>query len=85
MNAWKMVYKCISRKLRHRLREYINDVLGRFSWKKRFLVIYDQLNPAYAKYYSGSETQALLEDTGFADVRIYRRHGYKSTVMGIKR
>jgi hypothetical protein len=41
------------------LRDYINNVVGRFSWKKRFLVIYDQLNPAYAKYYSGSETQAL--------------------------
>jgi len=68
-----------------KLRDYINHVLGRFSWKKRFLVIYDQLNPAYAKYYSGSEAQALLEDASFADVRIYRHHGYSWTVMGIKR
>jgi hypothetical protein len=44
----------------------------------------DQLNPACAKYYSGSEAHALLEDAGFADVRIYRRHGYSWTVMGIK-
>ena len=73
-----------SKRAKVELRDYINNVLGRVSWKTRFRVIYDQLNPAYAKYYSGSETQALLEDTGIADVRIYRRHGSSWTVMGIK-
>lgn len=66
------------------LHRYMTNVIGRFSWSKRFLVIYDQLNPAVAKYYRKVEAEALLADAGFQDVRLHHRHGYSWTVIGEK-
>lgn len=66
------------------LKDYIENVVGRFSPEKRRLVIYDQLNPAYAKYYKKEEAEELLSAAGFTDVRLYRRHGYSWSVVGIK-
>jgi SAM-dependent methyltransferase len=66
------------------LAEYITNVVGRFSRSKRHLVIYDQLKPAYAKYYSETEARALLESNGFADVRLHFRYGYSWTVIGTR-
>jgi SAM-dependent methyltransferase len=66
------------------LRYYMLEVIGKMSPEKRRLVIYDQLNPEFAKYYTREEAVALLEKNGFADVKIYHRHGYSWTVMGVK-
>lgn len=64
------------------LASYVTNVIGRFSRQKRHRVIYDQLNPAYAKYYREAEARALLEDAGFGNVQLYHRHGYSWTVVG---
>ena len=48
------------------------------------LTIYDQLNPAFARYYTRAEASALLADAGFTDVRLHHRHGYSWTVVGRK-
>ena len=66
------------------LRTYVTEVIGKFSRARRCLVIYDQLNPTYAKYYKEQEARALLENAGFRDVRLYHRHGYSWTVVGTK-
>ena len=66
------------------LRGYMTNVIGRFSWSKRFLVIYDQLNPAIARYYTQAEAKALLVDAGFVEVGLHHRHGYSWTVVGTK-
>lgn len=66
------------------LRGYMNNVIGRFSWSKRFLVIYDQLNPAVAKYYKKQEAEDLLAAAGFQNIRLHHRHGYSWTVTGEK-
>jgi SAM-dependent methyltransferase len=66
------------------LHDYMRSVIRRLSWKKRYLNVYDQLNPAYAKYYRREEAKALLEAGGFADVRLYHRHGYSWTVIGTR-
>jgi hypothetical protein len=50
----------------------------------RRVVIYDQLNPAYAKYYRRGEAEALLASQGFTDVKLHHRHGYSWTVLGMK-
>jgi len=49
------------------------------------LIIYDQLRPTYAKYYTGAEACALLASAGFSDVRAHHRHGYSWAVVGTKR
>jgi SAM-dependent methyltransferase len=66
------------------LRGYIQHVIGHFTPERRTEVIYDQLKPAYAKYYRRDEALALIRDAGFEDVRIHHRHGYSWTVIGSK-
>ena len=63
---------------------YMAGVLGNFDAKTRRLTIVDQLNPAWAKYYTRQEAHALLSDAGFEDVRLHHRHGYSWTVSGRK-
>jgi SAM-dependent methyltransferase len=64
------------------MRSYMREVLAKFPKRARRLTIYDQLNPAYARYYSRQEARALLADEGFVDVRLHHRHGYSWTVIG---
>jgi len=66
------------------MRGYVLSVFEKMSPRKRRLIIYDQLNPFYAKYYTRSEAQALLSDQGFKDVQVHHRHGYSWTVIGTK-
>lgn len=67
------------------MRQYCINIISKFTRKKRFLVIYDQLNPKYAKYYKEEEAKALLESAGFKDVKLYHRLGYSWTVIGTKK
>lgn len=64
--------------------DYMRGHLGKLSKEARRLTIYDQLNPAYAKYYSEAEARSLLETAGFVNVRLHHRHGYSWTVVGEK-
>ena len=66
------------------LRRYLQEVYLRFDPPVRRLVIIDQINPQWAKYYQGEEIKALVRDAGFADVRAHHRHGYSWTVIGRK-
>ncbi len=78
------LYAKLCRRLPLPLRGYIVNVFGKMSPEKQRLIIYDQLNPAYAKYYTRQEAIKLLEDGGFVNVRIHHRHGYSWTVIGTK-
>jgi SAM-dependent methyltransferase len=66
------------------LRGYMLSVLEKMSPEKRRLIIYDQLNPAYAKYYTKLEAGKLLSDGNFENIRTHHRHGYSWTVIGTK-
>lgn len=66
------------------MRSYMRGVLAQFTREVRRLTIYDQLNPAYAKYYTRNEATALLKDAGFTNIQIHHRHGYSWTVSGVK-
>ena len=78
------VYIALCRFLPLPMRSYMREVLARFPRTTRRWTIYDQLNPAYAKYYTQDEAKRLLASAGFEDVGIYRRHGYSWTVIGTK-
>lgn len=84
LNALLDLYILLCRRIPLPLQDYVLNVIGRMSRNKRFLVIYDQLKPAYAKYYTGPEAQALLRRAGFVDVRAHHRRGYSWTVIGTK-
>jgi SAM-dependent methyltransferase len=66
------------------LRQYFLNQFMKLDHEKRQLTIYDQLKPAYAKYYRQDEARQLLSDAGFVNVRTYHRHGYSWTVSGEK-
>jgi len=67
------------------MRVYCREVLAKYPYKHLFLTIFDQLNPAYAKYYRRAEAADLLTKAGFVDVGLHHRHGYSWTVVGTKR
>ena len=66
------------------LHDYMSRHLARLSPEVRRLTIYDQLNPAWARYYTRAEAVELLSGAGFADVRAHHRHGYSWTVVGTR-
>jgi SAM-dependent methyltransferase len=66
------------------LRRYMQEVYLRFDPSVRRLVIVDQINPQWAKYYSRVEIETVVRDAGFVDVRSHHRHGYSWTVIGRK-
>ena len=76
------VYMRLCRVLPLPLRDYLLNVLGRFSPAKRRLVIYDQLNPTRVHYHSRAEAERLLTDSGFVDVRCHHRRRYSWSVVG---
>lgn len=77
-------YIRLARRFKVPLRDYLNHYLGKLSPDQQRLIIYDQLNPAYAKYYTREQAGALLDSAGFANVRVHHRHGYSWTVLGEK-
>lgn len=79
-----MGYTAVSRVVPLPMRQYMQTVYCRLASDKRRLVIYDQLNPAYAKYYREDEARALLENNGFSNVRTHHRHGYSWSVVGTR-
>lgn len=66
------------------MRSYILSVFEKMSPSKRKLIMYDQLNPSYAKYYTRFEAENLLKEEKFVNVRVHHRHGYSWTVIGTK-
>ena len=78
-------YVWLCRRVRLPLGGYFANVFGRMSRDKQVLIVYDQLRPAYARYYSRAEAIALFSAAGFEDVRVHHRHGYSWTVVGTKR
>ena len=57
---------------------------GKFPPERRVQVIFDQMKPAYAKYYRREEAMQLVRSAGFENVRVHHRHGYSWTVLGTK-
>lgn len=84
MNLALDVYVPACEKLPLPLRGYMNNVVSKLDREKRYLVVYDQLNPAYARYYRGHEARELFERAGFSNVELYHRHGYSWTIAGTK-
>jgi SAM-dependent methyltransferase len=66
------------------MRDYMLSVLGKYTYSTLWVTVFDQLNPAYAKYYRHDEAVELLVQAGFTDVQCHHRHGYSWTVVGQK-
>lgn len=84
LNLGLDIYICLCRYFPLPMKKYMSSVLARLPRSVRYIVIYDQLNPAYAKYYCKAEAEELLRRAGFVDVHAYHRHGYSWTVVGTR-
>ena len=60
------------------------NVLKKCSFEKRKYIIFDQLNPAYSKYYKKEEVITLLTKSGFNKFEIINRYQYSWTAIAIK-
>ena len=58
------------------MHRYVRHTLSKLSWRIRKLVLYDQLNPSYVKFYREEELRHLVEAAGFTGVDLYHRRGY---------
>lgn len=66
------------------MRGYLLNVFGKCGWEQRKYIIFDQLNPAYAKYYKRAELGELLSAAGFSSFELFHRHGYSWTALARK-
>jgi SAM-dependent methyltransferase len=66
------------------LTAYLTNVYGPCDRNEKKYIIFDQLNPDYAKYYRKQEVQELFIKAGFQNPQLYHRHGYSWTAIGIK-
>jgi SAM-dependent methyltransferase len=78
------VYMAACRWLPLPMRDYMRNTLSRVERDKRRLTIYDQLNPAYARYYREGEVRGLLEAAGFDGIQLHHRHGTTWSALGVK-
>jgi SAM-dependent methyltransferase len=67
------------------LKDYMLNGFQKLTWKKRNYVIFDQLNPSYAKYYKRREVEDLISNAGFSVVDIIHRLGYSWTIIAKKK
>jgi SAM-dependent methyltransferase len=82
LTAGLALYLAACRILPLPLGRYMTSVISRLTWEKRYLTVYDQLNPTYARYYRREEALNLFESNGFTDVRLHHRHGYSWAIVG---
>jgi SAM-dependent methyltransferase len=66
------------------LKEYMLNGFQKLSWEKRNYVIFDQLNPSYAKYYKKSEVESLMNNAGFSILDIIHKDSYSWNVIAKK-
>jgi SAM-dependent methyltransferase len=78
------LYLSLARIMPLPMRGYVINIFGRFDRQTRFLAVYDQLNPNYAKYYTRAEAIDLLNRAGFTNVQAFHRHAYSWTVLGTR-
>ncbi len=66
------------------LSKYLLEVMEKLPWKKRTIVIYDQLAPAYAKYYTYNDCVNLMKQSKFKEYNIFHRKGYSWVIIAEK-
>jgi SAM-dependent methyltransferase len=62
------------------LSSYMRDILGQLDGKRRHLVIYDQLNPDYAMYYTQADAKALFAGLGPLELHWRRKYSWLAIV-----
>ncbi len=62
------------------LASYLENYFLKLDRYTRRIVIHDQLNPRYVKFYRKDELETLLETCGFRNIKMHHRMGYSWSV-----
>jgi SAM-dependent methyltransferase len=84
LNFLLLIYMFFCKFLPLPFHRYIRGVFSKLDFRNRFLVIFDQLNPEYARYYHKEEAENLLKKAGLINIASFHRHSYSWTVLGEK-
>lgn len=84
LNALLGVYIFACRWLPLPMHRYVRHTLSKLDRRTRKLVLYDQLNPSYVKFYREEELRNLVASAGFTGIDLYHRRGYSWTALGVK-
>ena len=63
---------------------YIQNIFVPCGEIERKYIVFDQLNPAYAKYYRKKNLVKVLKKAGFTEIRVEHRHKYSWTAIAFK-
>lgn len=63
------------------LKNYFIKLFSKFSFSKRSLIIFDQLNPIYAKYYSYKDIIKITKNLKIKNFKIINKDNYSWTVI----
>ena len=81
LNLFCYIYGFLCNYFKLPLRKYFIEVFNKCEFEKRSYIIFDQLNPSYAKYFTKTELKIILEKCGFKKIDIYNRHDYSWTAI----
>ena len=84
LNLATYVYQFLCEFINLPLKDYFKNNFKKLSFEKRSYVIFDQLNPSYAKYYKKEECLKLFKSSGFKKISIFSRDNYSWVVIGKK-
>lgn len=78
------VYGLMSRVLPLPMHIYFNSVFNKMNWNDKVMLIFDQLNPSYARYYRRSELEQAFKNAGFTNLQVVHRYGYSWAICAEK-
>ena len=81
LSFFTYIYGFLCRFIPLPLHKYFNGMFSKLSFKNRSYVIFDQLNPSYAKYFKKNELEKELQNCGFKIEKIYNRLSYSYTAI----
>ena len=84
LNFATYFYQLLCKFINLPLKDYFKNNFSKLSFEKRNYVIFDQLNPSYAKYYTKDDCQKLFKSSGFKNISIHSRDNYSWVVIGKK-
>ena len=84
LNLMTYVYGFLCKFIDLPLHKYFKELFNKCSFEKRSYIIFDQLNPSYAKYFTKNELEDILKKTNFNNIKIINRHGYSYTAIAQK-
>ncbi len=74
-------YAVLSAFLNIPLADYMNNYFSKMNFLSRKMIIYDQLNPVFSRYFTRTELFQALEQAGFSDIHMHHHLNYSWSAL----